>query len=261
MMTTAKENKTNLFLTFYNVAKAYDNADVNNMLYVMWNAGVEGIMWRILKNLNNDTTDVIKSRFGLSHQLTRENGGKQGSRIQGRFFSKQMDTLSEDIIQSCDIKFRINDDFAIGCLEWVDDALSCTSGMKNQKEMLKIVDDFAAKNKMEWGEAKCQVMQVGRKVRVPPTWDLGNKKIKNTTSYKYLGDLITTDNKNKMNMPIRENKVAATVQQINTTASSDIMRGVQAHVILVLYEKSVSSTIANHGRLHLQKKKWSIKLE
>ena len=239
MMTTAKEDKTNLFLTFYDVAKAYDNADVNNMLYIMWNAGVKGKMWRILKNLNKDTTAVIKTRFGLSRQLTRENGGKQGSRIQGRFFSKQMDTLSEDIIQNCNMKFRINENFAIGCLEWVDDALSCTSGMKNQKEMLKIVDEFAAKNKIEWGEAKCQVMQVGPKVRVPPTWDLGDKRIKNTTSYKYLGDMITSDNKNKINMQTRENKVAITVRQINTTASSDIMRGVEARVILVLYEKSV----------------------
>ena len=42
-----------------------------------------------------------------------------------------------------------------------------------------------------------------------------------------------------MIIQIRENKVAATVRQINTTASSDIMRGVEARVIPMLYEKSV----------------------
>ena len=82
-------------------------------------------------------------------------------------------------------------------------------------------------------------MQVGRKVAVPNEWNLGEKKISNTTSYKCLGDTITSDNKNKRNLEIRENRVAATVRQINTTASSDIMRNVESRVILILYEKSI----------------------
>ena len=56
-----------------------------------------------------------------------------------------MDTLSEEIIDKCEIKFQINNDFSIGCLEWVDDVLSVTSGCKNQKNMLNIVDKFAVK--------------------------------------------------------------------------------------------------------------------
>ena len=47
----------------------------------------------------------------------------------------------------------------------------------------------------------------------------GDKQIENTSSYKYLGDVVTNDNKNKANLETRENKVAATVRQINTTAS------------------------------------------
>ena len=61
--------------------------------------------------------------------------------------------------------------------------------------MLKTIDNFACKSKLEWGEAKSQVMQIGKKVKVKEEWQLGEKSIKNTASYKYLGDTITNDGK------------------------------------------------------------------
>ena len=57
------------------------------------------------------------------------------------------------------------------------------------------------------GESKCQVMQVGKKITPPDTWSLGEKSIKNTTTYKYLGETITNDNKNKTNLEIKENNM------------------------------------------------------
>ena len=108
------------------------------------------------------------------------------------------DVLSEDFIENDDLNVPITDDFSIGCAEYVDDVMTCTLGKKNQKEVLNRVDEFAKMNKLEWGEEKCQVMQVGRKIKVPNTWELGTKNITNTNSYKYLGDLITSDGKNKL---------------------------------------------------------------
>ena len=157
-----------------------------------------------------------------------------------------MDTLSDDLVEGQIQGVKLNDELEVSCLEWVDDVLSCTIGKKNQLLMLKTIDDFACKNKLEWGEAKSQVMQVGRKIKVPESWQLGEKNIKNTISYKYLGDTITNDNKNKMNLESRENKITATVRQINTTASSDIMRKIETMVILTLYEKSIIPTLIHN---------------
>ena len=68
--------------------------------------------------------------------------------------------------------------------------------------------------------------------KVLNSWKLGEKRITNTTHYKYLGDTITNDNKNKRNLEIRENRIQSTIRQINTTASSDVMRGVETAVLL-----------------------------
>ena len=89
-------------------------------------------------------------------------------------------------------------------------------------------------------------MQIGKKIKVQEEWELGEKKIKNTTAYKYLGDTVTNDGKNKINLEIRENKITATIRQINTTASSDIMKRVETTVILTLYEKSVIPTLIHN---------------
>ena len=125
--------------------------------------------------------------------------------------------------------------------------MTCTYGVENQQKILKEVNDFAERNKLEWGQEKCQVMQVGKKVAVPEKWKLGEKEINNTSSYKYLGDEITDDGKNYKNIISRENKIGAIVRKINTSASSDIMRGIQTHTILNMYEIYVIPSLLNNA--------------
>ena len=247
LMTIAITNKQNLFLTFFDVSKAYDNADVANMLHIMWNNGVRGKLWRILKNLSINLTAKVKTRYGLSRKIVRENGGRQGSRLAGRLFAKQMDSLSEDFIKNDQLNVHVNETFSMGCFEFVDDVMTCTLGKKNQLKVLSKVDEFAQVSKLEWGENKCQVMQVGRKVKVPTEWELGPKRIKNTTSYKYLGDYITNDGKNKQTIEKRFNQVQGIIRQINTTASSNIMKEIEAKVILDLYESCVIPSFLNNA--------------
>ena len=247
LMTIAKFKKQNLFITFYDVSKAYDNADVDNMLHVMWDNGVRGKLWRILRNMSTNLTAKIKTRHGLSREIVRENGGRQGSRLTGRLFAKQMDVLSENFIENNDLNVPITENFSIGCAEYVDDVMTCTLGKANQNKVLTRVDEFAKINKLEWGEEKCQVMQVGRKVKVPNTWALGTKNITNTTSYKYLGDLITSDGKNKSNIENRFNRTQGIIRQINTTAGSEIMRNIETKTILELYERCVIPSFLNNA--------------
>ena len=247
MMTHACKNKQNLFLTFYDVAKAYDQADVGNMLHIMWQAGIKGKMWRLLRNLSTNLTAKIKTNHGMSRQIKMENGGKQGSRLMCRKFSKQMDTLSENFIQKYPEGVCLSNDLKIGCLAYVDDIATAAMGMDEQKSVLNKVDEFAVVNKLEWGAHKCQVMQVGKKVTIPDTWQLGQKQISNTTTYKYLGDILTNDNKNKKNIQARENKIQAIIRQVNTTASSDIMRGIETKVIMCLYHKCIIPSLLNNA--------------
>ena len=125
--------------------------------------------------------------------------------------------------------------------------MTLTLGKINQNKVQTRVDEFAKMNKLEWGEEKCQVMQVGRKIKVPNTWALGTKNITNTNSYKYLGDLITNDGKNKSNIENRYNRTQGIIRQINTTAGSDIMRNIETKTILELYDSCVIPSFLNNA--------------
>ena len=90
-------------------------------------------------------------------------------------------------------------------------------------------------------------MQVGRKVKTPETWALGPKNIKNTTTYKYLGDIITNDGKHKCNIEARFNRTQGIIRQINTTAGSEIMRKIETKTILQLYDTCVIPSFLNNS--------------
>ena len=134
-MQIAVKRKQTLFLTFFDVKKAFDKADVDNMLHIAWKSGVRGNLWRLLRNMSYNLEASVKTRYGVTRNIKRENGGRQGSRLTGRLFSRQMDMLSEKFVtgEICPSLGTIEnrDDPDIGCLEWVDDALTLTIGVEN----------------------------------------------------------------------------------------------------------------------------------
>ena len=94
----SKKQKRQTFITFYDVSKAYDNVDNNDMAAIMWDSGLRGKSWRILHNLNSNLKAHVKTRYGNTRTVNMEIGGKQGSRLTGRQFGKLMDTLAESSI-------------------------------------------------------------------------------------------------------------------------------------------------------------------
>ena len=54
IISIALKQKRNVFLTFFDVAKAYDNACTDNMLAILWDRGFRGKIWRILYALSKN---------------------------------------------------------------------------------------------------------------------------------------------------------------------------------------------------------------
>ena len=53
------KQKRRTYITFYDVKKAFDHVDVDDMLVTMWEKGLRGKIWRILKNLNQNLKTSI----------------------------------------------------------------------------------------------------------------------------------------------------------------------------------------------------------
>ena len=91
MIDIAIKDKKKTFLTFYDVTKAFDNVNNDDMLKTVWESGLRGKPWRLLRKMNIDLRAAIKTRHGLTREVEMEIGGRQGSRLTCRNFSKMME--------------------------------------------------------------------------------------------------------------------------------------------------------------------------
>ena len=235
MISICKKEKRNLIITFYDVVKAYDKVDMQDMCYSMYKNGVDGKLWRLMRAMNVDLTAKVKTKVGLTREIQRETGGKQGGKLMVPLFAKMMDNLAEDLIDEPSMGITIGPS-RIPSLLYMDDAMTFAENYQQQQSTLDEVHNFSKKHKLEWGREKCKVMEVGSHKEEKETWRLGDKDIDKCENYKYLGEIINRNGKNDENFKERCNNLKNTVCAITTFCRSDVMKKIAVRAILKLHE-------------------------
>ena len=161
-MELAKKEDRQLLISFFDVKKAYDRADMKNMLYILHINGFTGKIWRLTRSLNIGLTARVKTKAGLTRELKRETGGKQGGKLMVPLFAKAMDTIAEEFVEEGDLGIQIMSQ-TIPALLFMDDLTTIAEGYEQEQKTLDAVNNFGIKHKIEWGQDKCKVMEVGRK--------------------------------------------------------------------------------------------------
>ena len=246
VMELAKAEGRNLIISFFDVQKAFDRANMNDMLYILHKNGLRGKIWRLCMSLNKGLTARIKTKAGLTRQINRETGGKQGGKLMVPMFSKTMDTLAEDL--SMDTSLGINlSDSSLPSLIFMDDVMSFAEGILQQNATLNAINEFAEKHHIKWGINKCKVLEIGTHGEGTNQWKLGDNVIENCESYKYLGDIIQRNGKNDENLKSRILRAKAAVRAINTCGKSNVMKKIEMKFILKLHEAVTLSTLLSNA--------------
>ena len=241
----ALKERRKILITFFDVKKAYDHADINDMMEILWENGVKGKLWRLVKNMNEKLSARVKTRYGLTRLIEREMGGRQGGSLIVTMFSKLMDTQAEDMETNERTKIKINN-MNIGSFLFVDDVATVAEGYEQQEATLDAVDEFAKKHKLEWGTDKCNVMEVGKHKNVKETWKLGEQEINHAHVYKYLGDLVCRNGKNTTNIDARVSKLKQSTMAIITCSKNEVMKRISAGQLVKLHKTiNVASLLYN----------------
>ena len=77
MMAISLKQKRQTFITFFDVAKAYDHVDNKDLLTVMWEKGLRGKSWRLLNELNKNLKATVKTRYGQTREIDMDVGGRR----------------------------------------------------------------------------------------------------------------------------------------------------------------------------------------
>ena len=242
VMEIAKDEGRNLLISFFDVQKAFDKASMDDMLYVLHKNGFRGKIWRLTKALNKGLTARVKTKAGLSREIQRETGGKQGGKLMVPMFAKTMDTLEEDMQEDHSLGILIRN-HRLTSLLFMDDAMTFAEGTEQEIRALNAMNEFGKKHQIEWGESKCNVMEIGSHRVSANEWKLGEKTIKSCESYKYLGALISRNGKNDENIELRLKKAKAAVRVINSRGKNGIMIKIEMDYIIKLHEAVTIPTL------------------
>ena len=259
-MAYALKHNKEMYVTFYDVAKAYDRADVNDMLVEVWDHGMKGKVWRLMRILNTNLTAKIKTKHGLTREIQRKAGGKQGGINFGFLFSKLMDLIQEEAEANEQLGVLIGA-LRLCFLLWVDDVVSFAEGEAQQKYTLQEVNEFAVKHKLKWGNDKCKVLKIGKEAFIKTEWPLGKEKIVSCEQYNYLGDIIMKNNGNQKNIDERENKVKRTTRKIISMCQSEIINNMEVWALLKLHETTTVPTLLTNSETWVLGKEQRNKLE
>ena len=256
----AIKNRIPMYVTYYDVAKAYDRADVEDMLVIAWEHGLKGKLWRLMKNLNTNLTAKIKTRHGLTRKIKRNAGGKQGGKNFGYLFAKMMDVLAEEAHENEKLGVCFNDQ-KISVLEWVDDVITFAIGEQQQNDTLTFINEFAVKHKLKWGNEKCNVMEISTKSYKRQSWKLGEQMIDSCETYRYLGDIIMKNGGNKKNIEERENKTMAVTRKILSLCSDEVFRAIQLKSLLKMHNACTVASLLTNCETWILNKSEKTKLE
>ena len=94
-----KATKQPTIICFLDVTKAYDKAWLEAIMYSMHKSGVITGEWQITKELSNNLTAKVQTKYGTTREIQIKDSIKQGGVLSVIQFANLMDQISKNINQ------------------------------------------------------------------------------------------------------------------------------------------------------------------
>jgi hypothetical protein len=191
-----KREKKDTFLCFVDFRKAFDTVWHDGLWKRLWDSGVRGKAWRIIRKLYSSIYAKVRLGDKTSRSVKMNQGVRQGCPLSPTLFNFFVDELATQLRQSgYGSKFLGLD---VGALLYADDVVLLADSAEELQGLIDTVDEFCRKWKMSMNKKKTQVMVVRASGRRPaagpsPKWVCRDQELKVVRKYKYLGIWFTED--------------------------------------------------------------------
>ena len=91
----AKSQRKQVYATFLDVTKAYDNAWIDAIMYVMYTRGLNTKIWSTIKKLNKNVTATIQTKYGLTRKIKIKDSIRQGGFLSVLQYALLMDEINK----------------------------------------------------------------------------------------------------------------------------------------------------------------------
>jgi Reverse transcriptase (RNA-dependent DNA polymerase) len=170
---------------FLDIKKAYDSVWRNGLWHRLWQMGIRGKMWRVIKNMYNDTKNCVSMDNQLGEMFNTKNGVAQGDTLSPLLFSLFINGLLQDL-QAKGLGLTMDDTW-LGALMFADDFVGICESAEDLQKMIDALYSYSQNYRFQANVAKCAVVVFGDSVVPERQWTWGNEQIPVEPSYVYLG--------------------------------------------------------------------------
>jgi hypothetical protein len=172
---------------FLDVRKAYDVVWWKGLWWQLWEAGVRGKMLRVVSGMYEGLQSAVMTRGGLSGWFVLRRGVKQGGVLSPWLYSMYINGVMEELRRK-GLGVCVEGRW-VGALLYADDIMLLARTREELQEMVRVVEEYAAKWRFELAAAKCEVVVYGQPRRVVGNESvlLGGVDLKVSGWFKYLG--------------------------------------------------------------------------
>ena len=178
------KDKRPLYLGLIDLAKAFDSVPRRKLFKKLWNTGVKGKMYRVIKDLYTDNQATIRIGDYETKNFKIQSGVMQGSKLGPILFNIFINDLLERLLES---KLGVlMENITVTSLGFADDVMLITDVPSKQQALLDICGNWSELNGMPYNISKCKVLVLNTRMK-GLSFHLQGKKLEIVTKTRYLG--------------------------------------------------------------------------
>ena len=179
-----------LYGCFVDFSKAFDSIPRDKMFKKLLDIGITGKFYNIIKFIYEGDQICLKINDSITPAIRTMMGVRQGCVLSPLLFNIFMADFSRTL--SSDVGVHITDNDRINCILWADDIILLSETEEGLNKLLSQLKLYSDQNqlKVNTDKTKCMIFnKTGRLLR--RNFYLGDKKLENVRTYKYLGLIVT----------------------------------------------------------------------
>jgi hypothetical protein len=189
----ALDNDEALYITYMDVRKAFDTVWHGSMLLSLQEQGVEGTLWRTMRDMYTNITSQVKLNGNLSDQLEELQGIRQGGLSSTELFKSKSNYLLDSAAMQEDA-YRIGA-ISVGAPTTADDTALISSTHVGAQTLLGIAELDSNYQRYDFNAQKTKVMVINHQQDTPvPPLRLNNSVIAMSNQERHLGIERTANN-------------------------------------------------------------------
>ena len=205
ILNNAIQNKINVDLSLYDIAKCFDAQWHAETMNDMWDVGLRDDKFAVVSELNRKCNIAIRTPVGLTERFEMNDIEMQGTVMGPIKCSVQLDTLGRDCYERQKGLYLYNDCISVPPLQMIDDLASFSTCSPQSIITNAIINGKIEAKKLELSKTKCVNIHIGGQQSYCEGLKAHENSLKKKTHETYLGDIICSSGTNNRNVEKRCN--------------------------------------------------------